>query len=58
MKFNKFVTEALVGAPTAFIVNRVLAPLYPERDCGPGRYLDPRNDTCVFICKEAGPFSP
>lgn len=46
------VTETLVRAPTAFVVERVLAPLYPERECGPGRYRDPETDSCVFLCRE------
>lgn len=51
-KLKGFFTEGLVRVPTSFLVERVLAPLYPETDCGPGRYRDPGTDSCVFMCRE------
>jgi hypothetical protein len=51
-KLLGFVTENMVRAPTSFLVERVLAPLYPETDCGPGRYRDPLTESCVFMCRE------
>lgn len=51
-KLKGFFTEGLVRVPTSFLVERVLAPLYPDTDCGPGRYRDPGTDSCVFLCRE------
>lgn len=51
-KLKGFFTEVLVRVPTSFVVERVLAPLYPETDCGPGRYQDPGTNSCVFMCRE------
>ena len=52
-KVKGFVTENIVvRGPLSFLVERVLAPLYPETVCGDGRYVDPVTQSCVFICRE------
>ena len=40
-RLKEFWTEGLVRLPTSFLVENVLAPLYPPKDCAPGRYRDP-----------------
>ena len=52
------ISDAAVRLPAQFIVERIIAPLYPEVSCGPGRYVDPDTQSCALMCQPGYVWDP
>lgn len=42
----------------SWIVKALAERVYDANPCGPGRFLDPRTDACVFVCQPGYRYDP